>query len=185
MSQLRAASHALARTDISPSRLMSGLDAFVSDLADQLGTCVYLVMDQRAHQVTLCSAGHLPVITVPPDGPAHRLQEPVGVPLGVNDPCGRAVPFRQASRPVPPGSTLAFYSDGLVERPGTDIEEQIDILARTLDAALNGVPASPESLDQAADRLIRTLIPDMAAHDDDVTLLLAGLPERDGEGSHA
>ncbi|MGW7243938.1 SpoIIE family protein phosphatase [Streptomyces sp. NPDC054804] len=62
----------------------------------------------------------------PPGGPARILRTPVGVPLGVNDPCSAGVPFRKATRPVPPGSTLAVYTDGLVERPGTDIETQID-----------------------------------------------------------
>ena len=176
MGQLRAASHALARTDIPPSRLMAGLDAFVGDLADQLVTCVYLVVDQNIHEVTLCSAGHLPVIALTPDGTPYQLQTAVGVPLGVNDSCCDAVPFRQTSLPLPPGSTLALYTDGLVERPGTDIEEQIGILAHTLDVALKGLPTDPESLDQAAELLVRTLIPDTAAHDDDVTLLLIGLP---------
>ncbi|OIK29254.1 hypothetical protein VT52_002015 [Streptomyces malaysiense] len=176
MGQMRAASHALARTDVAPSRLMTGLDAFVADLADQLVTCVYLVVDQSTHEVTVCSAGHLPVIALPPEGPARTLRAPVGVPLGVNDPCGAVVPFRQATGPVPPGSTLALYTDGLVERPGTDIEAQIDTLARTLDSALKGVSADQRSLDQTADLLIKTLLPDPAAHDDDVTLLLIGLP---------
>ncbi|MFE0512748.1 SpoIIE family protein phosphatase [Streptomyces sp. NPDC058964] len=185
MGQLRAAAHALARTDIPPSRLMAGLDAFVGDLADQLVTCVYLVVDQSIHEVTLCSAGHLPVIALSPGRAAYRLQTAVGVPLGVNDSCCDAVPFRQTRLPLPPGSTLALYTDGLVERPGTDIEEQIDILARTLDVALKGLPADAESLDQAADRLVGALIPDTAAHDDDITLLLVGLPERQGGGSCA
>ncbi|MFF2202286.1 SpoIIE family protein phosphatase [Streptomyces sp. NPDC058145] len=185
MGQLRAASHALARTDIPPSRLMAGLDAFVGDLADQLVTCVYLVVDQSIHEVTLCSAGHLPAIALTPDGTPYQLQTAVGVPLGVNDSCCDAVPFRQTSLPLPPGSTLALYTDGLVERPGTDIEEQIGILARTLDVALKGLPTDRESLDQAAELLVRTLIPDTAAHDDDVTLLLIGLPETDGGDSRA
>ncbi|MCF3132054.1 SpoIIE family protein phosphatase [Streptomyces olivochromogenes] len=183
MGQLRAASHALARMGIPPGELMTGLDAFVSDLADQLVTCVYLVVDQSGHEVTLCSAGHLPVIVLPPDGPARLLQAPVGVPLGVNDSCcGGGVPFRQTTQPLPPGSTLALYTDGLVERPGTDIEAQIDILAHTLNDALKGVPPDAESLDHAADRLVRTLIPETAKHDDDVTLLLIGLPKPDGAG---
>ncbi|GAA3814647.1 PP2C family protein-serine/threonine phosphatase [Streptomyces chiangmaiensis] len=54
--QLHAASHALARTGMPPSGLITGLDAFVSDLADQLATCAYLVIDQSIHKVTLCSA---------------------------------------------------------------------------------------------------------------------------------
>ncbi|MBL1083727.1 SpoIIE family protein phosphatase [Streptomyces actinomycinicus] len=180
MGQLRAASHALARMGVPPSRLMTGLDAFVGDLADQLVTCVYLVVDQSAHEFTLCSAGHLPVVALFPDAPARRLPTPVGVPLGVNDPGAGGVPFGQTTQPLPPGSTLALYTDGLVERPGTDIEAQIDILARTLQAALEGAPPDPKTLDRAADRLVTTLIPETAEHDDDVTLLLVGLPGPDG-----
>ncbi|GAA2761880.1 hypothetical protein GCM10010103_09210 [Streptomyces paradoxus] len=176
MGQLRAASHALARTGATPSGLMSALDTFVGDLADQLVTCVYLVLDQGRHEVTLCSAGHLPVIALPPDGPACRLGAPVGVPLGVND-AGHAVPFEEVTMPLPPGSALVLYTDGLVERPGTDIEAQVDVLTHTVDDALKGAPVDdPGILDQAADHLIRTLIADADASDDDVTLLLLGVP---------
>jgi PAS domain S-box-containing protein len=182
MGQMRAASHALARTGTPPGRLMAGLDAFVADLADQLVTCVYLVTDQSAQEITLCSAGHLPVIVLAPDQQARRLRTPVGVPLGVNDPCGAGVPFRQTTQPLPSGSTLALYTDGLVERPGTDIEAQIDVLTRTLDVELKGAAVDPQRLDRAATHLVSTLIPDTEAHDDDVTLLLVGLPERDAEG---
>ncbi|MFF5183188.1 SpoIIE family protein phosphatase [Streptomyces sp. NPDC000345] len=176
MGQLRAASHALARTGATPGRLMAGLDVFVADLADQLVTCVYLVIDQDAYEVTLCSAGHPPVIVRPPDGPAGRLRAPVAVPLGVNDPHGAQVPFEETTHPLPPGSTLVLYTDGLVERPGTDIDAQIDVLTDTLDVVLKDAPADPALLDRAAARLIGTLIPDPAAHDDDVTLLMIGVP---------
>ncbi|MFK0156101.1 SpoIIE family protein phosphatase [Streptomyces sp. NPDC090493] len=180
MGQLRAASHALARTGISPSRLMTGLDAFVGDLSEQLVTCAYLVLDQGTHRVTLCSAGHLPVIVRPPGGPARPLRAPVGVPLGVNDPCCAGLPFEETTQPLQPGSTLALYTDGLVERPGTDIEDQIGVLARTLDDILDDAPADPETLDRAEALLIRTLVGDRARHDDDVTLLLLGLPGPSG-----
>ncbi|WP_217182401.1 PAS domain S-box protein [Streptomyces sp. AC495_CC817] len=185
MGQLRAASHALARTGTSPSRLMTGLDTFVGDLADQLVTCAYLVIDQDVYEVTLCSAGHLPVIVVPPDGPAHRLPAPVGVPLGVNDASDGEVLFEEVTVPLLPGSTLVLYTDGLVERPGTDIEAQIDVLTHALEALPKGGPTDPEKLDRAAARLIRTLIPDTAAHDDDVTLLMIAVPGREGEGTCA
>ncbi|MFJ3336791.1 SpoIIE family protein phosphatase [Streptomyces sp. NPDC086766] len=175
MGQLRAATHALARTGMAPGRVMAGLDAFVADLADQLVTCCYLVIDQETDEVTLCSAGHLPVIAVPPGGPARRLPVPVDVPLGVNEP-GGGTPYRAVTLPLAPGSTLALYTDGLVERPGTDIDAQIDLLAHALGSALEDAPAGPDALDRAADRLVETLIPDTEAHDDDVTLLLVSLP---------
>ncbi|MEU6775029.1 SpoIIE family protein phosphatase [Streptomyces sp. NPDC046759] len=181
MGQLRAASHALARTGISPSRLMTGLDVFVGDLPGQLVTCAYLVLDQAEHEVTLCSAGHLPVIVRPPDGSACRLRAPVGVPLGVNDVGGDRLPFEETTQPLPAGSALALYTDGLVERPGTDIEAQIDVLTRALDDTLKGTSGDAEDLERAAAALIETLIPDTTAHDDDVTLLLVRVPGPEAE----
>ncbi|MFF4582470.1 SpoIIE family protein phosphatase [Streptomyces sp. NPDC001373] len=180
MGQLRAASHALARTGCTPSGLMTALDSFVGDLAGQLVTCVYLIVDRDTGDVTLCSAGHPPVLVRPPDGPTRRLPAPIGVPLGVNDASGGGVPFEEATHALPPGSLLVLYTDGLVERPGTDIEARIDVLARTVDRAPKDAPADPELLDQEADRVVGTLIPDMSAHDDDVTLLLIGVPGADG-----
>ncbi|MET9579162.1 SpoIIE family protein phosphatase [Streptomyces sp. DT199] len=183
MGQLRAASHALARTGATPSALMRALDRFVGDLAGQLVTAVYLVLDQDRHEVTLCSAGHLPVIALPPDGPACRLGAPVGVPLGVND-AAHVVPFEEATLPLPPGSALVLYTDGLVERPGTDIEAQVDVLTHTVDVALKGARVDdPGTLDRAADCLIKTLIADADASDDDVTLLLLGVPGPQGNGT--
>ncbi len=180
MGQLRAASHALARTGAAPSSLMTSLDAFVGDLPGQLVTCLYLILDQGTCEVAVCSAGHLPVIVLPPGGPPGRLGTPVGVPLGVNDPGGGGLPFEETTLPLPPGSVLVLYTDGLVEQPGADIEARIDVLARTAAVVLGGTRADPEILDRAADRLITTLITAPADHDDDVTLLLLGVPGPDG-----
>ncbi|MEU5524503.1 SpoIIE family protein phosphatase [Streptomyces sp. NPDC047860] len=180
MGQLRAASHALAGTGVTPSRLMTSLDVFVGDLAGQLVTCLYLILDQDRCEVAVCSAGHPPVIVLPPGGPPGRLRAPVGVPLGVNDPAGGGLPFEEVTRPVPPGSVLLLYTDGLVEQPGTDIEARIDVLARTAGVALGGARANPALLDRTADRLLSTLITAPADHDDDVTLLLIGVPGPQG-----
>ncbi|GHA16127.1 hypothetical protein GCM10010345_21230 [Streptomyces canarius] len=139
------------------------------------------MIDQEAREATLCSAGHMPVIARPPDGPAHRLTAPVGVPLGVNELSGAAVPFEETTQPLPPGSTVALYTDGLVERPGTDIEVQIDVLAHTLDGvSREDAPTDPDTLDATAAHLVGSLVPDTATHADDVTLLLLGLPEPQG-----
>ncbi|MEU0219505.1 SpoIIE family protein phosphatase [Streptomyces sp. NPDC006265] len=154
-------------------------------MAGQLVTVVYLVLDQDRDEITLCSAGHLPVIALPPDGPACRLGAPVGVPLGVND-AAYVVPFEEATLPLPPGSALVLYTDGLVERPGTDIEAQVDVLTHTVDVALKGARVDdPGTLDRAADCLIKTLIADADASDDDVTLLLLGVPGPQGNGTRS
>ncbi|MER6133709.1 SpoIIE family protein phosphatase [Streptomyces sp. NPDC001815] len=171
MGQLRAAAHALAQAGLPPARLMSALDAFVCDLPDQMVTCCYLVIDHNTGEMTACSAGHPPVLLAAPGRPAHPLDLPVGVPLGVG-----GFPHHQTSRTLPADATLALYTDGLVERPRTDIEDQISLLTDALDTALHTHGSSPAVLEPAADDLLTALLPADDGHDDDVTLLLIHVP---------
>ncbi|MFF4408862.1 PAS domain S-box protein [Streptoverticillium reticulum] len=167
MGQLRSAANALARTGMPPRQLMQALDTIVADLPDQLVTCSYLVIDPDAGQMAICSAGHLPALLATPDHRVSPIPVPVSVPLGVGD-----VPHQQAVVDVPPGSTLALYTDGLVETPATDIEQQISLLASELSCAFR----SACGLEAAADRALAALLPGAAGHNDDITLLLVRLP---------
>lgn len=168
MGRLRSAANALARTGMPPRRLMEVLDAVVADLPDQLVTCCYLVIDPGDREVTLCSAGHLPVLLAAPGLDVRPLPTPVSVPLGVG-----GVAHEQVTHPMPPGSTLALYTDGLVETPDSDIEERITALATALGTALS----ERQELERVADSAVTALLP-VTSGDDDVTLLLAQLPSR-------
>ncbi|MFF0740345.1 PAS domain S-box protein [Streptomyces sp. NPDC004111] len=168
MGQLRSASHALAKTGMPPWQLMQALDAVVSELPDQLVTCCYLMLDPDDSVVTVCSAGHLPVLIVHPDGQVLRLPVPVSVPLGVGE-----VPHQETRLGVPPGAVLALYTDGLVETPTSDIEEQLDVLTVALEKATAGT----HCLERIADTVLSSLLPDARYYADDVTLLLARIPD--------
>ncbi|MEU1473974.1 PAS domain S-box protein [Streptomyces sp. NPDC005760] len=167
MGQLRSASHALAKTGMPPWQLMRALDAVVSELPDQLVTCCYLILDPDDSALTVCSAGHLPVLLVDSTGQVRRLPVPVSVPLGVGE-----VPHQETRLTVPPASVLALYTDGLVETPTSDIEEQIDTLAIALEKATADTPC----LETAADSVLAALLPGPQDYADDVTLLLARIP---------
>ena len=167
MGQLRAAANALARTGMPPQQLMHALDTVAADIPDQLTTCCYLVIDPDAGEVTTCCAGHLPILIVDPEGTAGRLPVPVSAPLGVG-----AIPHQQTTLPVAPGSTLALYTDGLVETHQCDIDERID----TLQEHLHGVFAGVADLELAADRILNAMLPHMDEPADDVTLLLVRTP---------
>ncbi|GAA1251041.1 SpoIIE family protein phosphatase [Kitasatospora nipponensis] len=167
MGQLRSAAHALAKTGMPPHRLMRALDAVVADLPDQLVTCCYLVVDPGAGTVTICSAGHLPALLVAPDNEVRALPAPISVPLGVGE-----VAHRQTTLPVPPGSTLVLYTDGLVETPASDLDVQIAKLTVELRAAFTRTPV----LEQCADQVLEAMLPRAEGYPDDVTLLLAHLP---------
>ncbi|MFD7082200.1 PAS domain S-box protein [Streptomyces sp. NPDC059918] len=168
MGQLRSASHALAKTGMPPWQLMRALDAVVSELPDQIVTCCYLVLDADAAELSVCSAGHLPILLVRPSGLVERLPLEVSVPLGVGN-----VPHHESHHTVEPGSVIALYTDGLVETPGSDIESRVDALATALEKAL----ATEDGMEAAADRLLTTMLPDAEDNADDVTLLLAHVPD--------
>ncbi|WP_316751548.1 SpoIIE family protein phosphatase [Streptomyces herbicida] len=168
MGQLRSAAHALAKTGMQPRQLMQALDTVVADLdvPDQLVTCCYLVIAADTGEVTVCSAGHLPVlVTVPGEG-VQTLPAPVNAPLGVGD-----VVYEQCCTTLTRGATLVLYTDGLIETPGGDIEDQLTELIETLDKLATGSPG----LEAVADHVLATLLPDADGHDD-VTLLLTQLP---------
>ena len=170
MGQLRSAAHALAKTGMQPRRLMQALDIAVADLdvPDQLVTCCYLVIASDVGEVTTCSAGHLPTLVAAPGQGAHALPAPVNAPLGVG-----GVLYQQSTSAISPGATLVLYTDGLIETPGSDIEDQLAELTATLD----GLFAAAPDLEEAADHVLAALLPDAEGHNDDVTLLLTRLPD--------
>ena len=159
MAQLRAAVRAFARLDLPPADLLELLDGVVRDLGDeQIVTCVYAVYDPGDRSLTFANAGHLPPLLVTPSGRVRRLGASADPPLG-------AGPFTlsETSVQLPARSTLALYTDGLVEHRDADLDVGIDALATAL--AAQG--------DRAGDpaRLAEALLPD--GPDDDVALLVA------------
>jgi PAS domain S-box-containing protein len=167
MGQLRSAARALALAGLPPCELMQTLDAFARDLPEPFVTCVYLQADPAQGEVTVCSAGHLPVLLIDPDSGVHELPVPTGIPLGVG-----GVPHQQVRLPLRAETTLALYTDGMVETSSSDIDLQLKLLTCTLEEVF----ATADGLEDAADRVLRTLLPDTDAYADDVTLLLVSFP---------
>ena len=97
------------------------------------------------------------------------LDLPGGVVLGV-DPQAQ---YPVAELLVEPGAVLALYTDGLVERPGVDIDVGISALRVAL-ARAGALGWRPEgrSLSAVADRLTAAAR-HMADRPDDIALLLA------------
>jgi signal transduction histidine kinase/serine phosphatase RsbU (regulator of sigma subunit)/anti-sigma regulatory factor (Ser/Thr protein kinase) len=127
MGQIKAAVRAFARLDLTPGELVENLDGIVQDVAPfGIVTCVYGIYDDADRSLSYANAGHLPPILIHPDGTASRL--PVdGPPLGSG-----YVGFDTRRIEVPVGGLLTVYTDGLVERRGTDLGERIDELEQAL-----------------------------------------------------
>lgn len=166
MGQMRSATSALARTGMPPRQLMDVLESLVYGLPGQLATCCYLVINASRGEVTAASAGHPPVMVVHPDGTVGQLPVPVSVPLGAG-----GVPHLQATLPAAPGSTLVLYTDGLVVPRCADPGTQV-----SLEGELRSAFRTTSRLDQAADRILASLLPDSRARADDVAFLLARVP---------
>ena len=116
--------------------------------------------------VTWTNAGHPPPILVPPDGEATLLE---GHDILFGFPSLTTSPRRDHHHDLAPGSTLFLYTDGLIERRGSDLDEGTDRLLRLL--AENRGLAPPELVDLAVD----TLAPDSP---DDVVAFAIDFPSR-------
>ncbi|MFF5448649.1 SpoIIE family protein phosphatase [Streptomyces sp. NPDC012888] len=160
MGQLRTAVRTLARHDVPPARMLGSLDAIVAEIGeDEMATCVYAVHDPATGGCEIARAGHPPPAVVTPDGKVGFLEGPPGTPLGAG---GRS--FRAEHVPLPPGSLLALYTDGLIEARGSDLDRGMLRLA----AALAEVD---RPLDEICRAVLERLPPSRGQ--DDVALLLA------------
>ncbi|MBQ1093189.1 SpoIIE family protein phosphatase [Streptomyces sp. B93] len=170
MGQLRSAVRAFALDDRSPDEVLDGTNRLLVDLdPGQFATCCYVRLDPVSGLALLARAGHPPPLLRRPDGRTRVVDIPGGVVLGV-DPQAQ---YPVAELRLAPGALLALYTDGLVERPGADIDEGIAALRVALARA--GAPVTRpggRSLATVADRLT-TSARHSADRPDDIALLLA------------
>ena len=126
MTQVRAALRAYLFAGHEVGTSLDLLDRFMSGLlGDQIASALIAVVDRRTRLVEVASAGHPAPLLLPPDpeAPLRLVARPV---LGLGS--GTAV---ATAVEVPAGTTLLMFTDGLVERRGTDLFESLDLLART------------------------------------------------------
>ncbi|MFD5338253.1 SpoIIE family protein phosphatase [Streptomyces hawaiiensis] len=162
MGQLRSAVHAFAASERPPQEVITHTNRLLTELeSDVFATCCYIELDPRTGRALAVRAGHPPPLLRHPDGRAETLDLAGGVMLGVQPDSVYPV----TALTLAPGSVLALYTDGLVERPGSDIETGIDAVRRRL----SETPA--DSVEHLADRLVGTAR-QARERPDDVALLL-------------
>lgn len=167
MGRLRTAVRTLADLELDPVELLTHLDDRVQQLARETdpdgpvgATCLYAVHNPVTGRCTLASAGHPPPVVIRPDGTTEVIDMVPGPPLGVG-----GMPFEMVVVDLEPGSLLALYTDGLIEREDGDLDAGVQGLAENL-AELCG---TGRSLEEAG----RTLVSRLSGHRDDAALLLA------------
>ena len=173
MVQLRTAAHTLADLELCPEEVLRRLDRLAAGLpgaglpAAPFATCVYAVIDPQRSSCVLAEAGHLPPVLIRPGGAPEVLDLPPGLPLGL----GRES-FQATEIILPPGATLALYTDGLVESRVRALDEGITALGDALSVSLAPPGAALGRACAAATEALSR------PGEDDITLVLArlGLP---------
>lgn len=122
-------------------------------------TCLYAIYDPVESRCVLARAGHPPPLLVRPDGTVEVPDAPAGLPLGVT-----GLPFEAVEFPMPAGSRLVLYTDGLINQGTRDLDAGLDRLADTLRGPL-----------RTPDETCRAVLDALVGQrpDDDVALLVA------------
>jgi hypothetical protein len=160
---LRGISYTLRKP---PARVLSALnEAMIGLQMDALATVVLAQIDPGTRQMRWANAGHPPPMLLTPDGTVHLLEAAPEIMLGTRSTARRS----NHSTVLVPGSTVVFYTDGLVERRGVPFDTGLKELAE----ALRG------GQDRSADELCGHLLDRFAVGtEDDVVLAVvrAGEP---------
>ena len=166
MGRLRTAIQTLARLELSPAESLQQLDELMQTLGERephFATCAYAVFDAVNGTCEVALAGHLPPLLVKPDGSSMFLDVPPAPPLGIGDGSVRSQEF-----PIDDGSLLVLYTDGLVEKRDSDID---DGLARLTDIF------AAESVSRPIEDLCKATLDGVYGDEerDDIALLIARL----------
>ncbi|MFI8890698.1 SpoIIE family protein phosphatase [Streptomyces paradoxus] len=158
MGQMRTALRAYAVEGHPPDVVVAHANRLLMDMeSDLFATCCYVDVDLEEGSAWCVRAGHLPPVLRHPDGRTEIAEAEGGPPLGV---VARA-DFPMSPLRLSPGIMIALATDGLVETPGSDIDEGMNHLAEQL------AGAAPTDLGLVADALLGN-----APRSDDVALLL-------------
>ncbi|MGW7488913.1 SpoIIE family protein phosphatase [Streptomyces sp. NPDC054786] len=173
MGRLRTAARNFAELDLGPDEVLTHLDNLVARLdrdegtedpsADSTGiigaTCLYAIYDPTTQQCVMARSGHPPPALVRPDGTVTFPDLPAGPPLGLG-----GLPFETAEFPLPEGSQLVLYTDGLIGGRHRDFDTALDQLRRAL-----AHPTRPP--EDTCEAVVRAVVPQHPA--DDIALLVA------------
>ena len=157
-SMLRGISYALREP---PAKVLDSLHTALRSYAvDVLATVVLAQLDPEEHGTRTLhwsNAGHPPPVLLGPDGSVRLLETRPETLLGIRGPVTRTDHTVQLT----PGASVVFYTDGLVERRGSTLDDGLRELTRVLDGCA-GLTA-----EQLCDHLLTQLAGDT---EDDVVL---------------
>jgi len=163
MVQMRTAAHTMADLELPPGEMLRKLDRMAAGMpAAPFATCVAAVIDPSGSSCVIAKAGHPPPVLILADGATRVIDLPAGLPLGLGTGSFEAIQID-----LPPGATLALYTDGLVESRTRPLDDGLAALRDALSSAL----ARPGvTLDRSCEMVTQAL---RQRGEDDITLVLA------------
>ncbi len=124
MGRVRNALRAYAIEDTEPSSILIRLHTLLrAHDSLEMVTAFVARYDQVHNTMSWSRAGHPPPLLVGRGGSARFLDDVNGAPLGT-----MVSEYRSAVTPMPPGSLLVCYTDGLIERRDRIIDDGLDWL---------------------------------------------------------
>ncbi len=159
MVSLRNTLRGLAFTGSGPGQLMAWLnEVAMAASGNPTATAVCALYEPRRRLLRWSSAGHLPLILLR-EGRASLVETPGDILVG-------AVPsatYTETVTELRPGDLLVLYTDGLVERRHSSLDEGMALLMRSVERLADA------GLDELADRLLAEA---RGNTDDDTSLVL-------------
>ncbi|TIC86517.1 PP2C family protein-serine/threonine phosphatase [Nocardioides sp. GY 10127] len=112
-----------------PQALLEAANDFLlrQESDEAMATAVHVVVDLRTGDYQVHSAGHPPALAWDAERRSWEVDNARGLALGVM----HRAPFEASRGCLAPGDALLFYTDGVVEEPGGDIEDGVAWLQET------------------------------------------------------
>ena len=167
MGRMRSVLRAYALETRDPAEVLGRLDRKMQHFEpDAMATVLYAIIAPGLDRMDVCLAGHFPPVIAVPGQPAALADVASGMLIGIVDQGPRPV----TTVPIPPGTLLCFYTDGLIERPGEVIDDGLARLCRAV---------TPQPAEAACATVMQALVGRGAARDDIALLMVRR--ERAGE----
>ncbi|MBO0775210.1 MAG: SpoIIE family protein phosphatase [Actinobacteria bacterium] len=163
MGRMRSALRAYALETGDPAEALGRLDRKMQHFEPSaLATVLYAIFAPDFAQMRVSCAGHLPPVVAVPGQPAAFADVGTDLLIGMDT----AAPRTSTTVAVPPGTVVAFYTDGLVERRGQPLDEGLGQLCAAV---------TPRDPDDVCVRIMLALV-GAGRPSDDVALLVLRRP---------
>ena len=161
MSRMRSVVRAYALEHPSPATVLERVNAkFRHFEPEEMATLMYARLDADLGRMTIANAGHLPPVVRTPGADAVLLEVFRDPPICI----GAGVTHGETIVDFPPGSVLALYTDGLVERRHQPIDDGLELLRATVTTG---------DAEQVAADIMDELIGGLPVDDDTALMIVA------------